>query len=56
MPVFGDMLLEQFSDGTFQLAKQVIVWKFTKEQLMAEIEVLEKNLAEKKDLLSKIGV
>jgi hypothetical protein len=55
MPVFGDLLLESFPDGTFQLSKQTVVWRFTVEQLKAEIEVLEKNLAEKKGLLDKIG-
>jgi hypothetical protein len=55
MQIYGDMLLEAFSDNTFQLSKQAIVWRFTTEQLQAKIDKLNAELKEATDLLNTIN-
>lgn len=56
MVPIGESYLEKKDDGSFQLSKPSIVWRFTKEQLSAEIAKLQNELVEKQELFDAISV
>lgn len=49
----GNQFLEKTETG-FRLSQPTIIWSFTKEQLIAEIQRLEQQLNDKNELLKSV--